>query len=70
MIFGLILLMLYSRRQQSLFFLVGSIIFNKIFSQILEDYKEGGIKILDNTLLSKISIAVISLIVQEYTGGR
>ena len=63
MIFGLILLMLYSRRQQSLFFLVGSIIFNKIFSQILEDYKEGGIKILDNALLSKISIAVISLIV-------
>ena len=60
MIVGLILLMLYSRRQQSLFFLIGSIIFNKI---LLEDYKEGGIKILDNTLLSKIGIALISLFI-------
>lgn len=63
MILGLIILMLCSRRHQSLFFLIGSIIFNKLFSEILKDYKEGGIKILDNILLSKISIAIISLIV-------
>ena len=63
MLCGLILLMLYTRRQESLFFLVGSIIVNKILLEALEKYKEGGIQILEKILLSKVPIALISLLV-------
>ena len=63
MLLGLMFLMFYSRRQSSLFLLVGCIIVNKMLLEILEDYKEGGIKILENIMLGKISIAIISLLV-------
>lgn len=61
MLLGLMFLMFYSRRQLSLFFLVVCIIVNKMLVQILENYKDGGLKILENILLSKIPIALISL---------
>ena len=63
MLCGLILLMLYTRRQESLFFLIGSIIVNKLLLETLENYKEGGIHILEKILLSKVPIALISLLV-------
>ena len=63
MLFGLMFLMFYSRRQQSLFLLVGSIILNKMLLEVLENYKEGGIQILEKIMLSKIPIALISLFV-------
>ena len=55
--------MFYSRRQQSLFFLICCIIINKLLYETLENYKEGGVKILENVLLSKIGTALISLLV-------
>ena len=63
MLSGLMFLMLYSRRQQSLFFLVGGILLNKLLFETLENYKDGGVKIIENILLSKIPIALISLLV-------
>lgn len=63
MLSGLIFLMLYSRRQQSLFFIVGGIILNKLLFETLEKYKEGGVKIIENILLTKIPIALFSLLV-------
>ena len=63
MLLGLIFLMFYSRRQLSLFFLIGCIIINKMLVEVLENYKENGIKILEHILLSKIGLALISLLV-------
>ena len=63
MLFGLMFLMFYSRRQQSLFFLIGCIIVNKMLVETLENYKEGGIQILEKILFSKLPIALISLLV-------
>lgn len=63
MISGLMFLMIYSRRQQSLFFLIGGIILNKLLFETLENYKEGGVKIIEDILLSKIPIALTSLLV-------
>ncbi len=63
MICGLILLAIYSKRQESILFLVGAIIFNKLLTQALENYKEDGIKMLESILLSKIPIALISLLI-------
>ena len=63
MLLGLIFLMFYSRRQLSLFFLIGSIIVNKMLTNLLKDYKENGMDILENILFSKIGMALISLLV-------
>ncbi len=63
MLGGLMFLMLYSRRHQSLFFLIGSIILNKLLLDILENYKKNGIQIIEKILFSKISIALITLLV-------
>lgn len=63
MLLGLMFLMFYSRRQLTLFFLIGSIILNKMLVEVLENYKKGGVKILEDILLSKIGIALISLLV-------
>jgi len=67
MLGGLILLMFYSRRQQSLFFLVAGIILNKLLLETLQNYKEDGIKILEKILMSKIPIALISLLVVVFS---
>ena len=63
MLSGLTLLMFYSRRQQSMFFLIGGIILNKLLLEIIQNHKEEGLKILEEILLSKIPIALISLLV-------
>ena len=63
MLVGLALLMFLSRRHLSLFFLIVSIIVNKMLVEILENYKENGLKIFEDILLSKIPIALISLLV-------
>ena len=63
MLFGLIFLMFYSRRQESIFFLVCSIIVNKLLIDILERYNEDGIKKVEKILLRKLPIALISLFV-------
>lgn len=63
MLFGLMFLMFYSRRQSSIFLLVGCIIVNKLLVEILEIYKEGAIQIIERILLTKIQIAIISLLV-------
>ncbi len=63
MLCGLILLTFYSKRQESILFIIGSIILNKMLLDVLENYKEGGINILEHILLSKIGIALITLLV-------
>ncbi len=63
MLGGLILLMFYSRRQLTMFVLIGSIIVNKIFVNILDEYKENGIHILEDILFGKFGIAMISLLI-------
>lgn len=67
MISGLILLMWYSRRQESLFFLIGSIIFNKLIFKTIENHKEGKIKKIEIILLNKLGIATVSLIVIAFS---
>ena len=63
MLAGITFLMFYSRRHQSLFFIIGSIILNKMLFELLKNYKENGIDILEKILLSKVPIALISLLV-------
>ena len=46
MLTGLILLMFFSRRQLTIFVLVGGIILNKLLSQTVENYKEKDINFL------------------------
>ena len=67
MISGLTLLMWYSRRQESLFFLIGSIIFNKLIFKTLENYKERKSKEIGRILLNKLGIATVSLIVIAFS---
>lgn len=61
MISGLAFLMLYSRRQESMFVLIGSIILNKLIIQI--NKKEDGIQIVENEFKRTIPIAIMTLIV-------
>jgi len=61
MLSGLTLLMLYSRRQQSLFFLICFIIINKLIYETLQNNKL--INKIRNFIISKIGIALLSLIV-------
>jgi len=63
MLCGIILLTFYSKRQETFFFLIGGIILNKLLFETLENYKENGMQILEKILLSKIPIALISLLV-------
>lgn len=63
MLCGLIFLMLYTRRQLTMFILVGGIILNKLLSGTLENYREDGVEIIENILLDKIGIAMISLLI-------
>ena len=63
MLCGLILLMFYTRRQLTMFILVGGIILNKLLSKTLDDYKENGTQILENILFGKFGVAMISLLV-------
>ena len=63
MLTGLILLMFFSRRQLTIFVLVGGIILNKLLSQTVENYKEKGTEILENVLFGKIPLAIMSLLI-------
>ena len=63
MLFGLMFLMFYSRRQQSIFLLVGCIILNKLLVETLENYKDGAVKTIEGILLSKFPLSIISLLV-------
>ena len=54
---------LFSNQQESIFFLVCSIIVNKLLIDILERYNEDGIKKVEKILLRKLPIALISLFV-------
>lgn len=63
MLCGLILLMFYTRRQLTMFVLVGGIILNKLLEKTLDDYKESSTQILENILLEKLGVAMISLLI-------
>lgn len=63
MLCGLIFLMLYSRRQLTMFVLVCGIILNKLLADTLNNYKENGVGILEDILLKKFGIAMISLLI-------
>ena len=63
MLCGLLFLMLYSRRQESMFVLICGIILNKLLLETLENYREGGINILENILFSKFGVAMISFLI-------
>ncbi len=64
MISGLAFLMLYSRRQSSMFILIGVIIFNRLLTSVFkEHYKEDKIKILDKIASDTIGMMLIILMV-------
>ena len=63
MLSGLLFLMLYSRRQLTMFVLICGIFLNKLLADTLNNYKENGIEIFENILLSKFGIAMISLLI-------
>jgi len=60
---GLILLMWYSKRQESLFFLIGCIIFNKLIFQIFKEYINEKNKKEESQILNKLGLASISLLI-------
>ena len=63
MLCGLLFLMLYSRRQLTMFVLICGIVLNKLLADTLKNYKENGIDILENILFSKFGVAMISLLI-------
>jgi hypothetical protein len=63
MLCGLVFLMFYTRRQLTMFVLIGGIILNKLLSKTLDEYKESGTQILENILLGKFGVAMISLLI-------
>ena len=58
MLTGLAYLMLYSRRQLTMFVLMGSIILNRLVTDLLEKYDEGGIKEFTDYVVTKIGILI------------
>ena len=56
MIAGLTYLMIISRRQQSMFVLIGAVILNKLIYSLCEEYDKGGIKQVYNFMLTKLGI--------------
>lgn len=63
MLCGLLFLMLYSRRQLTMFVLICGIILNKLLADTLRNYKENGMDILEHILFSKFGTAMISLLI-------
>lgn len=64
MIAGLVLLSIFTRRQSSMLYLIGALIFNRIIVQLLTIYvKEGVIEKIDELTSKIISIIIISVLV-------
>ncbi|MBQ9658479.1 MAG: hypothetical protein IJV31_06905 [Clostridia bacterium] len=63
MIGGLLLLMLYSRRQQSMFALIGSVILNRLITQSFINFAPDSIKKIDKVARNKIPNLIISIMV-------
>jgi len=63
MLLGLTLLTIFSRRQASMFFLIGVIILNRLISELMINYNKDTIKRLEEVMSKIVSIAIISTIV-------
>jgi len=63
MLAGLTLLTIFSRRQESMFFLIGIIILNRLISQLMIDYNKDTIKRLEEVMSKIVFIAIMSIIV-------
>jgi hypothetical protein len=61
MITGLGLLMLYSRRQETMFILIGSVVLNKLIVQLIE--KENKKEILENEAKKLIPLTILTLMI-------
>lgn len=68
MFLGLTFLAINSRRQASMVYLIGSIIVNRMITQILiEYYKEEGLKKLEDTLSNILSIVIITASITTFS---
>lgn len=63
MVGGLILLTIYSRRQASMLLLIGSVIINRMLSQIILLYGEDTLEKIDKKMSSMLGITIIAIIV-------
>lgn len=58
MLAGLTYLMLYSRRQSTMFVLMGAMILNRLATNLFEKYDEGGIKEFTDYVVTKLGILI------------
>lgn len=63
MIGGFTLLMLYMRRQESMFILIGSIVLNRLIIQNIENLKNNAKQILEENVTRIFSLCIITLVV-------